>query len=109
MRVVRGKKFKLIWNIAHKLDFPFASDLWAASSWQAQYERGPDARYGRKSVRNYLQRPEFELYDLQSDPDEINNLASQSGYLQTLNSFKERLRELQAELQDPWRRKWEHQ
>ncbi|MCA9211655.1 MAG: sulfatase, partial [Planctomycetales bacterium] len=29
MRVVRGSRYKLIWNIAHPLPFPFASDLWA--------------------------------------------------------------------------------
>ena len=28
MRVVRDKKYKLIWNIAHPLPYPFASDLW---------------------------------------------------------------------------------
>ena len=36
MRAVRDREWKLIWNIAHPLPFPFASDLWAASSWQAQ-------------------------------------------------------------------------
>ena len=41
MRVVRDKQYKLIWNIAHPLPYPFASDLWAASSWQAQFRKGP--------------------------------------------------------------------
>ena len=34
MRVVREKNFKLIRNIAWRLEYPFASDLWAASTWQ---------------------------------------------------------------------------
>ena len=33
-------KYKLIWNIAYPLPYPFASDLWAASSWQAQWAKG---------------------------------------------------------------------
>src|SRR5690606_23951257 len=46
MRVVRDRQYKLIWNIAHGLPYPFASDLWAASSWQAQFQKGEDAPYG---------------------------------------------------------------
>ncbi len=29
MRVVRDEQYKLIWNVAHPLPFPFASDLWS--------------------------------------------------------------------------------
>ncbi len=32
MRVVRDRRYKLIWNVAHNQPFPFASDLWAAPS-----------------------------------------------------------------------------
>ena len=39
MRVYRDREYKLIWNIAHPLPYPFASDLWAASSFQAQYQK----------------------------------------------------------------------
>ena len=39
MRVVRDGEYKLIWNIAHPLPYPFASDLWAASSFLAQYRK----------------------------------------------------------------------
>ena len=41
MRVVRDHQYKLIWNAAHPLPYPFASDLWAASSFQAQYQKSP--------------------------------------------------------------------
>ena len=109
MRAIRDKRYKLIWNIAHKLDFPMASDLWEASSWQSQYVQGPDARYGQKTVKQYLRRPEFELYDISNDPTESKNLANQSGYLSVLDDYKRRLRERQIELGDPWRSKWEHE
>ena len=35
MRVVRGRQYKLIWNLAHPLPYPFASDLWEAPTWDA--------------------------------------------------------------------------
>ena len=68
MRSLRDKKYKIIWNIAHQLPYPFASDLWAASTWQAQLAKGKDAMYGLKTVDQYVNRPAFELYDMVKDP-----------------------------------------
>lgn len=109
MRVIRDKRYKLIWNIAHKLEFPFASDLWEASSWQAQYQRGPAANYGRKSVLQYIQRPEFEFFDLQRDPTESKNLANTPGLLEVFSAYKEKLKAAQEELKDPWVVKWKYE
>ena len=109
MRVIRDKRYKLIWNIAHKLEFPFASDLWDASSWQAQYQKGARANYGKKTVSQYLNRAEFELFDMVNDPNETTNLALESGYLDVLEEYKQKLREMQMELSDPWIRKWDHE
>ena len=75
MRVVRSGKYKLIWNIAHPLPFPFASDLWGSATWQDSLKRGDDFMYGKRTIKDLVQRPQFELYDLEADPDEIHNLA----------------------------------
>ena len=91
MRVVRERKYKLIWNIAHPLPFPFASDLWAAPTWQAQWKLGKDAPYGKKTVGSYIQRPEFELFDVQSDPHEGKNLASDPAHNETLTPSREKV------------------
>ena len=109
MRAIRDKKYKLIWNIAHGLDFPFASDLWEASSWQAQYQKGSKSTYGKKSIVEYLRRPAFEFYDIGKDPGETNNLASVPGYLSLLDEYKIRLREQQATTNDPWISKWDYE
>ncbi len=92
MRVVRETRYKLIWNLASPLPFPFASDLWIASTWQAQHRQGLTARYGQRSVGSYLQRPAFELYDLQSDPDEAHNLANDPAQAENLTRLKQKLR-----------------
>lgn len=109
MRVVRDKQYKLIWNIAYPLDYPFASDLWAASSWQAQYRQGADAPYGKRTVGEYIHRSEFELYDIANDPDETHNLANDAGYASELQRYKRLLREGQRDLDDPWIVKWEYE
>lgn len=109
MRVVQDKQYKLIWNIAYGLPYPFASDLWAASSWQAQYQRGLDASYGKKTVGQYINRPRFELYDVQKDPDEAVNLADDPKYADTLERYQEKLKAFQKEMHDPWIMKWEYE
>ena len=95
MRVVRDRKYKLIWNIAHPLPYPFASDLWAAATWQAQWARSAKTpAYGTKTVGEYIQRPEFELYDMENDPDEAHNLAHETGHAETLDTYKAKLRDV---------------
>ncbi len=109
MRVVRDKQYKLIWNIAHPLPFPFASDLWAASSWQAQLAKGNDAPYGNMTVGRYIQRPEFELFDIAADPDETTNLAGSPGHADILEEYKGKLKQMQKRMQDPWIMKWDYE
>ncbi len=109
MRVIRDKEYKLIWNIAHGLPYPFASDLWAASSFQAQYEKSLDAPYGQKSVGEYINRPKFELYKIDEDPVEANNLASDPAYAEILDKYQKKLKALQKEMNDPWIMKWDYE
>ncbi len=109
MRVVRDKKFKLIWNVAYKLDYPFASDLWAASSWQGQWKKGLAANYGQRTVGQYVQRPRFEFFDIQNDPDEAYNLADKPEYAELLKTYQDQMKAMQRQLQDPWISKWKYE
>ena len=108
MRVVRQRRYKLIWNIAHRLDYPFASDLWAASTWQATIKAGKKY-YGKRTVEAYLHRPKFELYDLQNDPHEVKNLADDPKHEKVLAELKAELKAFQKRTNDPWILKWEYE
>jgi N-sulfoglucosamine sulfohydrolase len=108
MRVLRERRYKLIWNIAHQLEYPFASDLYASDTWQGVLNRG-DKYFANRPVNDYLHRPAFELYDLQSDPDEVNNLADDPKYAQRLTNMKAKLKAFQQKTKDPWILKWQHQ
>jgi N-sulfoglucosamine sulfohydrolase len=109
MRVVRSGRYKLIWNIAHGLPFPFASDLWNSATWQDAFRGGPDAMYGKRTIKAYTQRPRFELYDLESDPDEIHNLANDADHRDLLIDLQNKLKEFQRRTGDPWVLKWERE
>lgn len=108
MRVVRERRFKLIWNIAHGLEYPFASDLWASATWQGNLRRG-NTTYGKRTIDAYLHRPKFELYDLQNDPHEVVNLADDPKHLAKLNAMKAKLKAFQKETKDPWILKWNYE
>ncbi len=108
MRVVRERRFKLIWNIAHGLDYPFASDLWESPTWQATI-RSDAKYYGKRTVDTYLHRPKFELYNLENDPHEVRNLADDPQHRDTLERMKAKLKAFQKQTKDPWILKWEHE
>ncbi|MBN1507200.1 MAG: sulfatase-like hydrolase/transferase [Sedimentisphaerales bacterium] len=108
MRVVRERRFKLIWNIAHGLEYPFASDLWGSATWQATIRDRPRL-YGKRTVEAYLHRPRFELYDLQADPHEVKNLADDPQYKDELARLQSKLKAFQQRTKDPWLLKWDRE
>lgn len=108
MKVVQTPELKLIWNIAHPLPYPEASDLWESAAWQAALDSGAGV-YGKRKIEDYIHRSEFELYDIQKDPHEINNLAYSDEYDEVLDQLKQRIRDFQLSTNDPWVIKWTHQ
>ncbi len=108
MRVARGRRYKLLWNIASGLDYPFASDLFASATWQGVLKRG-ETHYAKRSVESYIHRDKFELYDLENDPDEVKNLASDPEHADILKKMQTKLRDFQKETKDPWIVKWKYE
>jgi N-sulfoglucosamine sulfohydrolase len=109
MRVVRSGRYKLIWNIAHPLPFPFASDLWNSATWQDAVRKGRNAAYGRRTIQSLIHRPRFELYDLNADPNETQNLAGSPEHQEILAELQNKLKEFQRRTGDPWMLKWERE
>lgn len=106
MRVVMTDKYKLIWNVAWQLPFPHASDLFESATWQSVLD-APDQMYANKSIEKYNQRDEFELFDMEKDPAESNNLAGNPEYKNVLDDLVEDLKTFQQQTNDPWFVKWE--
>jgi arylsulfatase A-like enzyme len=53
-----------------------------------------------KYIHYFLNPQEYELYDLQSDPDEMHNLYGKSGYEEITKKLQQRLTELRRETND---------
>lgn len=108
MRVIRTERYKFIWNIAWRLPFPFASDLWESATWSAVRRDRPE-QFGARTVEAFLHRPRFELYDLKADPNETVNLARNPELQPLVQEFCEKIKQFQKETNDPWRHKWEYE
>lgn len=108
MRAIRTRRHKLIFNIAHPLEYPAASDLWSSTTWQAVLDRDIQ-QYGKRSVQAYLHRPRFELYDLENDPSETQNIADSEFAQSITQELKGKLRAFQQRTKDPWLLKWERE
>lgn len=108
MRVLRGRRFKLIWNIAWEQEQPVPRDIWESTTWQYLRRNGIET-LGKRSMKSFLRRPEFELYDLQEDPDEVNNLAEQAEHAERLKEMKAKIKSFQEDTEDPWIIEWNQQ
>jgi N-sulfoglucosamine sulfohydrolase len=108
MRTIRTQRHKLIVNLAGNLPFPFASDLYGSPTWQGALKR-QHSHYGNRSVSALLQRPRFELYDIEADPSEIHNLAEKPEHAPTLAKLLAELKQYQKQTNDPWLLKYERE
>ena len=56
----------------------------------------------QRAFKTFADPPEFELYDLHSDPIEFDNLAGQSEFKATEGRLKRALAEYRRETDDPF-------
>lgn len=79
IRSVRDKKFKLIKNLNHETKFTNACSK--SDYFQSMVKKANLGDEDAKQLVNaYHYRPEVEFFDIQSDPLELNNLASDPAY-----------------------------
>lgn len=108
MKTVITRDYKLIWNVAWQLPYPQASDLWSSSTWQSALQEGIEM-YGQKKLKDIIQRPQFELYNIKEDPYEAYNLAYQPNHQEKLEEMKTKIKAFQKRTKDPWILKWKHE
>jgi arylsulfatase A-like enzyme len=100
-RAVVDKRFQYIRNYMPHYPWGRHMDyLWmmpAMQSWEAEYKAG---RLNEIQSRHFGPKPMEELYDLQADPYEVNNLADDSGYQETLLRMREANRKFLMDIRD---------
>ncbi|HET8548171.1 MAG TPA: sulfatase [Bryobacteraceae bacterium] len=102
VRGVRTRQYKYMRNLFPELSFPFSTDLFGSETWQSIRKGGPNARVGRRPVEQYLHRAPEELYDITSDPDELNNLARAPQHQAVLGELRADVTAMRRKTNDPW-------
>ena len=74
-------------------------DAGPTKAWIVTNRNDPKVKPIYKAV--YGKRPKEELYDLKNDPDQMNNLAANPKYAQTVKKLRQRLMKYLRETKDP--------
>ncbi|KAJ5654691.1 hypothetical protein N7490_001694 [Penicillium lividum] len=102
-RFIRDRRYKYHRNLAWRLDFPFAADLYGSLSWEdVRNSTEKEIMIGGRRLKDYFFRAPEELYDLQNDPDEVDNLVNKPEYDSILEDLRSRLEKWQRRTEDPW-------
>ena len=101
MRTLRTRRYKLIWNLAWRTEFPHPIDTLQRQTWTRLVARG-DEYLGKRRVEDFLFRDELELYDLENDPDEVVNLAADPKYADVRRRMAARINDICRSTDDPW-------
>ena len=111
MRSIRTQRYRLIYNIANRLEYPVASGIWPSSTYQELLENvrlGRDTHWYR-NYTSYVFRDKYELYDLQQDPRELDNLANDPAHQDAFKSLQKQLKRWQEDTNDVWVVKYTHE
>ncbi|XP_055298510.1 N-sulphoglucosamine sulphohydrolase [Sitodiplosis mosellana] len=105
MRSIRTKRYKLIHNLNFRSPFPIDQDFYVSRTFQDILNRTinkqPLPWY--KTLSQYYNRAEWELYDLKADGDELMNIAEKPSMKEVRANLEERLNKWLGDTEDPWR------
>ena len=97
-RAIRNNEFKLVWNPEQEIDYyldalmepksnKFFAKVWREWLGKAQMDPAAQAKIDR-----VVKHPEFELYNIQDDPWELENLSNNPEYSPTLEALHAQLK-----------------
>lgn len=104
MRVIRNTSFKLIHNLNNKMPFPIDQDFFVSPTFQDLLNRTEEHKPTGwfRTLDQYYYRPQWELYDLKSDPEELSNLFGNPAYQDVFTELHGKLSAWQNKTDDPW-------
>lgn len=104
LRMVRDKKYKYIRNFLPQMPYfhhqyiGYMYEMPTMRDWQTLADAG--ALNGPPAIFMTMSKPVEELYDVEVDPFEVNNLALDPAYRETLDRLRGELRRWQTEIVD---------
>ena len=100
-RVLRGRRYKYVQNIAADHLTPLPTDLFRSKTWTAIRETGA-THMGIRSTQHTRQHAYEELYDLETDPIESTNRIHDPGLADVAEEMRNRLYAMRRTTHDLW-------
>ena len=100
-RALRGRRYKYVRNLAHRLETPLPSDLFRSLTWTAVREEEIEM-LGRRPRAGFLQQDREALFDMEADPDETRNLIAEPALAGVAAEMRAKLLAFRRETRDPW-------
>ena len=93
VRSVRDERYKLIWNPSYKEKFEniVTAGRDKAEYWMEWVELAKTDEKAAAAIERYQVRPEYEFYDLEADPWEMDNLVDASEHADHIAALKVKL------------------
>ena len=104
IRTIRDKRYKLVLNLLHERPNPDRGYMAKYSWWLVPSYDDPNLKgtATARAYQTYENPPAVELYDLENDPHEFNNVADQQDYEGVKDSLLERLQTWREQTRDPY-------
>ena len=100
-RALRGRRYKYLRNLAHRLETPLPSDLFRSRTWTAVREQGI-TMLGNRPRAGFEHQDREALFDMETDPTEAHNLIDRPELAGVAAAMRTRLLEFRAATRDPW-------
>jgi uncharacterized sulfatase len=91
IRSVRDAKYRYIMNLTPDVVFDCMSTKKNDAVWSSWVKKAESDDFARRQVTVYRQRPKEELYDVEKDPGQMNNLAVIPEYAAKLKFMRKKL------------------
>ena len=101
-RVLRGRRYKYVRNLAHQLTTPLPSDLFRSISWTAIRQDPNIAMLGQRPEKGFLYQDREALFDIQNDPAESTNLINDLQLTNVIDDMREKVIAFRKKTKDPW-------
>jgi len=105
-RAIRNNEFKLVWNPEQEIDYYLdalmepKSNKFFAKAWREWLGEAQSDPAAQEKIDRVVKHPEFELYNIQDDPWELENLASNPEYSPKLEEMHAQLKAEMGKLND---------
>jgi N-sulfoglucosamine sulfohydrolase len=104
MRSITHNNWRCVLNLNYDLQFAILEDVYDTATWQDLMKKGEagEPTGWVYDYKRYMQRPQWELYNVEKDPLSLTNLANDPGSASVLLELQTRLARWREDSHDPW-------